>query len=87
MADLFPNNHDYYYYEGSLTTPDCNETVQWFVYKNLIEVPQAYLQDLRRIKRDASGNLLTFNFRDTQRLNNRQVLSFEEDDVSLVTLL
>ena len=83
MADLFPNNGDYYYYEGSLTTPCCNETVQWFVYKNLIEVPKAYLEDLRKIERDASGNFLTFNFRDTQKLNNRPVLFFEEDDVSL----
>ena len=83
MADLFPNNRDYYYYEGSLTTPNCNETVQWFVFKNLIEVPAAYLEDLRMIQTDVSGNLLTFNFRDTQELNNRPVLCFEEDDVSL----
>ena len=80
MTDLFPNSRDYYYYEGSLTTPDCCEIVQWFVFKNLIEIPQAYLDDLRLIEKDASGNLLGFNFRDTQNLNNREVLCFEEDD-------
>ena len=83
MTDLFPNNRDYYYYEGSLTTPDSDETVQWFVYKNLIEVPRAYLDNLRKIERDASGNLLTFNFRAPQELNNHPVLCFEEEDVSL----
>ena len=83
MADQFPNNRVCYYYAGSLTTPDCDEIVKWFVYKNLIEVPKTYLEDLRKIKKDASGNLLTFNFRDTQKLNNRLVLGFEEDVVSL----
>ena len=82
MEDLFPDNRDYYYYEGSLTTPDCDEIVQWFVYKNLIEVPEDYLKNLRKIKEDTSGNLI-FNFRDPRELNNRLVLSFEEEDVSL----
>ena len=78
MTDLFPNNRDYYYYEGSLTTPGCDEIVQWFVFKNTIQVPQAYLEDLRNIEMDEDGNLLTFNFRDTQNLNNRPVLCFEK---------
>ena len=78
MSDLFPNNRGYYFYEGSLTTPDCDEIVQWFVFKHTIEVPQAYLDDLRNIEMDGDGNLLTFNFRDTQNLNNRQVLCFEK---------
>ena len=78
MSDLFPKNHDYYFYEGSLTTPDCDEIVQWFVFKHTIEVPQDYLDDLRNIEMDEAGNFLTFNFRDTQSLNNREVLCFEE---------
>ena len=83
MEDLFPINRDYYYYEGSLTTPNCTEIVQWFVFKNVIEVPRNYLENLRMIEMDASGNRLTFNFRDPQELNNRPVLCFEEEDVSL----
>ena len=33
MGDLLPKNQDYYFYEGSLTTLDCDEIVQWFVLK------------------------------------------------------
>ena len=83
MADLFPRNRDYYYYEGSLTTPDCDETVQWFVFKNLIQVPECYLDNLREIEKDSSGNILGFNYRLPQDLNNRLVFCFEEDEVSL----
>ena len=77
LSNLFPQNGDYYFYEGSLTTPNCDETVQWFVLSESIKVPQLYLDDLRKIEKDQSGNLLTFNFRKTQSLNNRQVLSYE----------
>ena len=84
MEDLFPKNHDYYYYEGSLTTPGCDEIVQWFVFKNTIQVPLAYLEDLRNIEMDEDGNLLTFNFRDTQNHNNRPVLCFEEVGIIII---
>ena len=79
LTDLLPKNRAYYFYEGSLTTPDCDEIVQWFVLKDLIKVPSLYLEDLRNIEMDEEGNLLTFNFRDTQSLNNREVLCSEED--------
>ena len=80
ITDLFPSNRDYHYYEGSLTTPNCDETVQWYVFKDLIRVPYTYLQELRKIQKDTQGNLLAFNVRDTQDINNRRVLYYSVDD-------
>ena len=75
LADLLPRNCDYYFYEGSLTTPDCDEIVQWFVLKHTIKISASYLTQLRKIERDDEGNRLTFNFRAPQKLNKRVVLT------------
>lgn len=75
MAELLPKNRDYYFYEGSLTTPDCDEIVQWFVLKHMIRVPAKHLEQLRRIEMDKAGNQLKFNFRTPQKLNGRVVLT------------
>ena len=32
---------EYYYYQGSLTTPDCNEIVNWFVMKKPLSISKA----------------------------------------------
>lgn len=72
LSSLLPGNSDYYYYQGSLTTPDCNEIVQWFLLKDTIGVPASYLASLRTV-RDKDGNPIRFNFRKTQPLNGRTV--------------
>ena len=74
MAGLLPKNLDYYYYEGSLTTPDCDETVQWFVLKQTICVPTAYLAQLRNIEMDDAGNPLTFIFPCPERSQSKDSL-------------
>lgn len=76
MSELFPSNFDYYHYNGSLTTPPCSETVQWFVLKNTIKVPGSYLKRLRKID-NGQGHPLTNNFRKTQALNGCKVYLFE----------
>ena len=74
LRDLLPDDLSYYHYEGSLTTPPCSETVQWFVMKKRIRVPSAYLQALRQVK-DENGYTLQCNCRDIQPLNGRCVQS------------
>ena len=74
LRDLLPDDLSYFHYEGSLTTPPCSETVQWFVFQKPIRVPSAFLQALRQVK-DEKGQLLQCNCREVQPLNGRSVQS------------
>ena len=69
------NSRDYYFYEGSLTAPACTETVNWFVLKERITVPAAYLEQLRLMEEEVGENErpLSTNFRDVQPINDRVV--------------
>ena len=87
-SDLLPTNRDYYYYGGSLTTPLCNEIVQWFVLKETIRIPESYLRMLRMVQEDANGTLLTHNVRDEQPLNGRIVMTpSSASNVSIISML
>ena len=72
-GSLLPTSRDYYHYRGSLTTPPCSEIVQWFVLKDPITVPGAYLDYLRTIESEDGVNALTLNFREVQPLSERTV--------------
>lgn len=41
--DLLPANRDYFFYEGSMTSPDCSENVDWYVLKERIGVPRTFI--------------------------------------------
>ena len=71
-SDLLPSSLDYYHYPGSLSTPTCDEVVQWFVLKEPIQVPSEYLANLRMIETE-DGSPLTLNFRNVQPLGQRMV--------------
>ena len=64
---LLPIQRAYYYYEGSLTTPPCSETVDWFVLADRIEVAEA---DIERF-----AKLYPMNARPVRNRERRFILS------------
>jgi carbonic anhydrase len=64
---LLPAQRAYYRYEGSLTTPPCSETVDWFVLADRIQVAEA---DIARF-----AKLYPMNARSIQKRNRRFLLS------------
>lgn len=73
LSDYLPADRDYYYYQGSLTTPPCSETVQWFVLKRPVYVNDDFIRTLKNTKKDKYGRKLTFNTRNIQQENRRRV--------------
>jgi carbonic anhydrase len=72
--DLLPESHEYYRYDGSLTTPNgsnpaasCAEIVNWIVMKDPIEMSPAQISAFQAI--------FDHNYRPTLSLNGRQVES------------
>ena len=72
ISKYLPQNLDYYYYKGSLTTPPCSEKVLWYLIKQPLKVPDVFLERLRKIK-DATGKQLTHNYRHCMPLHDRLV--------------
>jgi carbonic anhydrase len=65
VADAFTDTASYYNYPGSLTTPPCSETVNWFVLKRWAEASDEQLEAFRKVL----GN----DFRPLQTRNGRVV--------------
>lgn len=63
---VLPQNRSFYTYTGSLTTPPCTESVQWFIFKTPIEVSIKMITDLKKI-------MPLNNFRNVQELNGRKI--------------
>ena len=72
LSSLLPSNLDYYYYQGSLTTPSCDQNVQWFLLKTTIGVTAAYVESLDAVG-NRHGEPVGNNCRQTQPLNGRTV--------------
>lgn len=65
-ASFLPENHLYYTYSGSLTTPPCSQDVRWL----LLETPQT----ISEAQFESFASLFEFNARPVQPLNNRDLL-------------
>jgi carbonic anhydrase len=63
---LLPGKHDYFRYEGSLTTPPCDQSVEWSILRTPLEVAE---EDIA-----AFAKLYPMNARPVQNDNRRFVL-------------
>ena len=86
LSSFLPSNFNYYYFEGSLTTPLCNETVQWFVLTTPISVPAQFFQTLRSVQ-DSHNQSLLFNYRNIQALYGRNVYQYPSSAVGVVSTI
>lgn len=78
-----PSFGTYYTYPGSLTTPTCDESVKWVVFKDVVPISSAMLMKLRALNskeqqyytdNNMTGDAKALNrFRPVQMLNGRNV--------------
>lgn len=61
---IYPKNHSYYRYTGSLTTPPCSEPVTWILFRQPITLSKDEIEEI-------SHYLPKNNNRPVQPLNNR----------------
>lgn len=61
--DLLPADHSFYRFPGSLTTPICNEVVNWYVLKNPIEMSEAQIAEYTAHYHDTARPLQPLNGR------------------------
>lgn len=69
---FLPKDHTTYYrYEGSLTTPNCQESVIWSVLTEKLTVSESQMQVFRNL--GANNEVLKSNYREIQDLGSRTV--------------
>lgn len=89
VQDLLPNDvKSFFRYNGSLTTPQCNEVVIWTVFNEAVKISASQLEALRGLHEyedgDENQHHLVDNYRPVQNLNNRVVYSsFETSSASV----
>jgi carbonic anhydrase len=57
----------FYHYKGSLTTPPCAETVEWFVITEIYEISRKNFEKIKAAINGGKGNS-----RQVQTLNGRR---------------
>lgn len=61
--DLIPGDRGFYRFPGSLTSPICNEPVQWYLMKNPIEMSEAQINQYRKYYHNTARPLQPLNDR------------------------
>jgi carbonic anhydrase len=74
LEKLLVNNQEFYQYQGSLTTPNCDEVVNWIIFKNPINISfqqKIQLYSLFRNIKNIHSPIGFGNNRKIQDLNER----------------
>merc|ERR1712130_390717 len=73
VQDLLPSpDSEYVNYDGSLTTPTCNEAVRWILFTQPIPISASQMDSFRALK-DKGDQPIVDNYRPPQPLNGREV--------------
>ncbi|XP_056331588.1 carbonic anhydrase 14 [Danio aesculapii] len=81
LQSLLPDNlSQYFRYNGSLTTPPCHESVLWTIFNERVKISHLQLLKLETVlysskAEEEEPTILQDNYRATQPLNHRTVLS------------
>ena len=92
LTGMLPASKEYYHYQGSLTTPGCNEAVKWIVMREHVTMTEEELkdlQDLTYVEEDLRVSVGP-NYRPLQPRNGRSItrnFGDDEEDSSSATLL
>ncbi|XP_069981618.1 carbonic anhydrase 1 isoform X2 [Penaeus vannamei] len=68
------DRHTFFRYQGSLTTPTCNEVVTWILFQTPISLSSSQLAQFRTLIGQDGLHHLQDNFRPIQPLNGREVV-------------
>ncbi|XP_032030942.1 carbonic anhydrase 12 isoform X3 [Hylobates moloch] len=89
VEELLPERTaEYYRYRGSLTTPPCNPTVLWTVFRNPVQISQEQLLALETAlycthMDDPSPREMINNFRQVQKFDERLVYTSFSQGITL----
>ncbi|XP_075148350.1 carbonic anhydrase 7 [Haematobia irritans] len=81
ITDLFPEIRSYITYEGSLTTPSCNEAVTWIVLAETFPIAIDQVDAFKTLEYE-NGKTLANNYRNIQKTNNRAIIIASNDEFS-----
>ncbi|XP_052756007.1 carbonic anhydrase 6-like [Galleria mellonella] len=75
LSYFSPPLKEYAYYQGSLTTPPCTESVMWLIRGRALSVTRDYMEMVRGLLEEFSEPEKTFHRR-VQPLNDRKIFFF-----------
>ena len=73
----------FFRYNGSLTTPACQEVVIWTIFKDREHISSKQLEALRQTRRQTHRTQMNSNVRPVQPLNGRKILDIDTRDYGI----